>query len=129
MNTQQKIRVDKWLWVARFFKSRTLAAGAVNGGKVHVNGQRVKSSRSVQTGDSLEITRGRHRVAVKVLGLGEKRGPAQQAQMLYEESEESVARRELNIQQRRLLNAGMPHSRGRPDKRQRRQLRKASGKS
>ena len=129
MMTSQKIRIDKWLWAARFFRSRTLAAGAVNGGKVHVNGQRVKSARTVQIGDTIDITCGQQRATVKVFLLSSKRGPAKAAQRLYEETQESVARREISIQQRKLLNAGLSQTRGRPDKRQRRQLRKASGKS
>ncbi len=128
MNARQKIRVDKWLWAARFFKSRTLASDAVNGGKIHVNGQRARPSRPVQIGDRLEITRGQHRATIVIRALDEKRGSAKVAQTLYEETQASTAQRELDIQQRRLLNAGMPQSKGRPDKLQRRQLRKASGK-
>lgn len=128
MTTGQKIRIDKWLWAARFFRSRTLASDAVNGGKVHANGRRVRSSRSVQIGDRLEITRGQYRATIVVRALDEKRGPAKEAQALYEETEESAVQRELSVQQRRLLNAGMPRPKGRPDKRQRRQLQKASGK-
>ena len=129
MSALQKIRIDKWLWAARFFKSRTLAAKAVNGGKVHINGQRVKSSRLVHVGDQLEITRGQYRATVTVSGLGVRRGPAKEAQKLYQETEESVTRRALSLQQRGLHYAGTPQSSGRPDKRQRRQLREASGKS
>ena len=129
MMTLQKVRIDKWLWAARFFRARTLAAEAVNGGKVHVNGQRVKPARAVQTGDTIDVTRGQHKVTVKVCRVSVKRGPAKVAQTLYEETQESAERREVSIQQRKLLSAGLPRSSGRPDKRQRRQLRKASGKS
>ena len=128
MSTQQKIRLDKWLWAARFFKTRSLAADAVNGGKVHVNGQRVKSSRLIQIGDHLEITRGQFKSEVIINELSEKRGPAKQAQNLYQETEQSIEQRELKIQQRKLLNASMQHTEGKPDKHQRRKLRKASGK-
>ena len=127
--TLQKVRIDKWLWAARFFRSRTLAAGAVNGGKVHVNGQRVRPARAVQIGDMIDVTCGQHQVTAKVCGVSIKRGPAKVARTLYEETQTSVERREVSIQQRKLLGAGLPRSSGRPDKRQRRQLRKASGKS
>ncbi len=128
MSAGEKIRIDKWLWAARFFKTRALASNAVNGGKVHANGKRVKSSRSVCVGDKLEISRSHSHVTVMVKALSEKRGPAKQAQMLYEETSESIEKRELNAQQRKLLNAGLPQTKTRPDKRQRRQLRKVSGK-
>ena len=88
------MRIDKWLWAARFFKTRSLATDAVAGGRVHVDGQRVKPAKDVRVGDRLEITIGEATFAVEVLGLADKRGPASQAQALYEESEESRARRE-----------------------------------
>ena len=80
MDNQDKVRIDKWLWAARFFKTRSIAADAVNGGKVHVNGQRVKSSRPVSIDDQLEITRGQIQSVVIVKGLDEKRGSAKVAQ-------------------------------------------------
>jgi len=123
-----KLRVDKWLWAARFFKTRALASKAVDGGKVHVNGQRTKSSRLIQVGDQLEITRGQIQTVVDITDLSDKRGPAKLAQNLYLETAESIQQRELKTQQRRLLNASMPSSQGKPDKRQRRQIRKVSGK-
>jgi ribosome-associated heat shock protein Hsp15 len=124
----QKIRIDRWLWAARFFKTRAIAADAVNGGKVHINGQRVKSSRHVQAGDQLEITRGQIHSIVDVTALNNKRGPAKEAQKLYMETQESIDERELKSQQRKLLNASMPKSLGKPDKHQRREIRKVSGK-
>ena len=129
MSQAEKIRIDKWLWVARFFKTRATAATAVNGGKVHVNGQRVKSSRPIQTGDQLVITRGQVQAVVEVVKLSDKRGPAKLAQDLYQETSESITKRELKSQQRKLLNASMPRSQGKPDKHQRRKIRKVSGKS
>jgi ribosome-associated heat shock protein Hsp15 len=129
MTNSEKLRVDKWLWAARFFKTRGVAAEAVNGGKVHVNGQRVKSSRPIQAGDRLEITRGQIHSVIEVLDISEKRGPAKQAQTLYEETPESIKERELKTQQRKLLNASMPKSEGKPSKHQRREIRKVSGKS
>lgn len=128
INVQNIIRIDKWLWAARFFKTRSLAADAVNGGKVHVNGQRIKSSRAIQIGDLLKITRGQHQVVVIVEALSEKRGPATEAQKLYQETPESIEERELKIQQRKLLNASIPSTKGKPDKHQRREIRKVSGK-
>lgn len=129
MTNPEKLRIDKWLWAARFFKTRAIAADAVNGGKVHINGQRVKSSRLVQVGDRLEITRGQIHSVVDVTAISDKRGPAKVAQTLYEETPESIEVRELKSQQRKLLNASMPKSQGKPDKHQRREIRKVSGKS
>ncbi len=129
MSQAKKIRVDKWLWAARFFKTRATAATAVNGGKVHVNGQRVKSSRLILIGDRLEITCGQVQAVVHVTGLSDKRAPAKLAQNLYLETPESIELREIKSQQRKLLNAGTPRSQGKPDKHQRRQIRKVSGKS
>jgi len=125
----KKLRVDKWLWAARFFKTRAVASKAVDGGKVHVNGQRVKSSRPIQVGDRLDITRGQIQAVVNIVGLSDKRGPAKIAATLYEETPESISQRELKSQQRKLLNASMPRSSGKPDKHQRREIRKVSGKS
>ena len=129
MSQTEKLRIDKWLWAARFFKTRAIAADAVNGGKVHINGQRVKSSRFVQIGDRLEITRGQIHSVIDVIALSDKRGPAKVAQTLYQETPESIEVRGLKSQQRKLLNASMPKSQGKPDKHQRREIRKVSGKS
>lgn len=124
----EKLRIDKWLWAARFFKTRALASKAVDGGHVHVNGQRVKASRPVQVGDELAIKRSQTQSVVVIKELNEIRGPAKQAQQLYEETEESIQKRELQSQQRKLLNTSMPRSQGKPDKHQRREIRKVSGK-
>ena len=83
------MRIDKWLWAARFFKTRSLATEAVPGGRVHMDGARVKPAKDVRVGDRLEITIGEAVFAVEVRGLADKRGPASQAQRLYEETEES----------------------------------------
>jgi ribosome-associated heat shock protein Hsp15 len=129
MSQPEKIRIDKWLWAARFFRTRAIAADAVNGGKVHVNGQRVKSSRPIQIEDRLEITRGQVHLVVVVAELSDKRGPAKVAQTLYQETPESIEKRELSSQQRKAFNSSMPKSQGKPSKHQRREIRKVSGKS
>ena len=120
--TGDKVRIDKWLWAARFFKTRSLATEAVAGGRVHMDGQRVKPAKEVRVGDRLEITIGEAIFAVEVLGLADKRGPASQAQGLYEESAESRARRERQREQRRMAPPLGHDLQGRPSKRDRRRL-------
>jgi ribosome-associated heat shock protein Hsp15 len=112
------MRVDKWLWTARLFKTRALAAGAVKGGRVHVDGVAVKPSREVGPGDELEITIGTLRRTVIVRGAAERRVSAAEAANLFEETEESVAERERQAELRRL--AGPVDFGGRPTKRDRR---------
>jgi ribosome-associated heat shock protein Hsp15 len=121
-------RLDKWLWAARFFKTRGLASQAISGGKVHLNDQRVKPSRPVRVGDELSIVRGQQHMTVVVQALSDRRGPAPVAQTLYAETDESRARRELETEQRRVLNASLPRSPGRPDKHQRHRIRQLKGK-
>jgi ribosome-associated heat shock protein Hsp15 len=117
------VRIDKWLWAARFFKTRSLAAQAVSGGKVQLNGQRVKPARTVKPGDELEIHKSGFEYQVHIVGVSERRGPAVVAQTLYQESEQSVRRREALREQHRLAGASAPHPQHRPDKKARRQLR------
>jgi ribosome-associated heat shock protein Hsp15 len=117
------VRIDKWLWAARFFKTRSLAAQAVGGGKVQLNGARVKPARGVKPGDALEINKGGFEYQVRVVLLSERRGPAKVAQTLYEESEESIRKRELLREQHRLAATTTPHPQRKPDKKARRQLR------
>jgi ribosome-associated heat shock protein Hsp15 len=112
------MRVDRWLWTARLFKTRGLAASAVTGGRVHVNGVAVKPSREVRPGDRLEISVGPVRRTVIVLGAAERRVPAGLAADLYKETEESIAERERRAEVRRL--AGPVSLGGRPTKRDRR---------
>jgi ribosome-associated heat shock protein Hsp15 len=112
------LRIDKWLWCARFFRSRGLAQDAVEGGHVQVNGERVKSSRQVRAGDRLRITRGRERCELDVLGIPKRRGPATEARALYRETGESAAARA----QAREFDRLAPPAAARPDKRQRRDL-------
>lgn len=113
----QKLRIDKWLWAARFFKTRSLAVDAIEAGRVLVNGMRVKVAKAVGSGDRLEIRIGRYQFDVEVLGISDKRGPAKEAQKLYHECEESRERRALLAEQ---LKAEQPAFRGRPTKRDRR---------
>jgi ribosome-associated heat shock protein Hsp15 len=118
----ESLRIDKWLWAARFFKTRSLAAEAVEGGKVHLNGARVKPARAVRIGDELDIRRGPYETIVTVRGLSPQRGPAEKAQALYEESEASKAAREQLAAQLRLERGPAPESEGRPSKKERRDI-------
>lgn len=115
------VRIDKWLWAARFFKTRSLARDAVAGGKVHVDGQRVKPARDVKPGDRVTITKGELQFEVVVDGIAGRRGPAREAQQLYTETDASVAARE-----RRLASGPgqAPAPDHKPDKRARRRLQK-----
>lgn len=123
-----KIRIDKWLWAARFFKTRSQASQAVNGGKVHLNGIRTKSSREVQAGDKLLITKGQYEFDIAIKAVSKYRRPASEAQLLYEEDQESIARREEAIEQRRMARAGHQAPEKRPGKRDRRKIREFTRK-
>ena len=117
---QGKLRIDKWLWAARFFKTRSLAADAVECGKVLVNDERIKPAKGVAPGDMLAIRLGPYQFVVKVLALSDKRGPAPQAQLLYSETEESRTRRaalalELKAQPEPAAHEGRPTKRDRRD--------------
>ena len=114
------LRLDKWLWAARFFKTRSLCRQAIDGGKVQLNGVRVKPSRPLKPGDDLAIRREQEVMQVEVLALSARRGPAAQAQLLYRESADSITARELAARQRKLLYRDKQQLR-RPDKRQRRE--------
>ncbi len=122
------VRVDKWLWASRLLKTRTLAAEAVKGGRVQVNGARVKPSREVAAGDELEVTIGQVRRTVVVLGVAERRGPAKVAQLLYEETPQSVAARELARERARLAAPLGADLGARPTKRDRRRLDASRGR-
>ena len=117
------VRLDLWLWAARFFKTRSLAKQAVDTGKVDLAGQRAKSSRGVRVGDPLRIVRGEEVFEVEVRGLSDQRGPASVAQALYFESEASRQRREAALAERCAARAGYQAPQSRPDKRARRLIR------
>ena len=124
----KKVRLDKWLWAARFFKTRALASEAIKGGKIELNGSRAKPSREVKVGDELRIRQGFDEKTVIVRELSDRRGPAPVAQRLYEETAESIAAREKAAEQRRLANAHRERGQGRPSKRERRQIHSFTGK-
>lgn len=117
------VRLDLWLWAARFFKTRALAKQAIETGKVEVGGQRAKPSRSVRVGDAMTIARGEETFEVQVLALSDTRGPASVAQTLYAESEASRARREAARASRAAERAGYRAPETKPDKRARRLIR------
>jgi ribosome-associated heat shock protein Hsp15 len=120
------VRIDKWLWAARLAKTRALAAEAVKGGRVHVNGHAVKPSRDVKVGDRLELSLGQTRMVVDVLGIAERRGRAVEAQKLYAETEDSRVARERAAELRRLAGPQpVPEVRGRPTKRDRRRYERS----
>lgn len=118
------LRLDKWLWHARFFKSRSNATDAVAGGRVHVNGERVKPSRDIKIGDRLEISREDQHFEVMVTSLPVRRGPASEAKLSYEETADSVQRREKLREMNRYAAPAPTH---RPDKHDRRLLRRMKG--
>lgn len=120
MSTQ--VRLDKWLWAARFFKTRSVAREAVSGGKVHLNGNRAKPGRSLNLGDELRIQRGEEEFIITVVELSVRRGPAAVARGLYEESEENQKHRERLAEERRLEHQHHSMRERRPDKRQRRNI-------
>lgn len=119
--TLNKVRIDKWLWAARFFKTRTLAKQAIEGGKVHLDGQRVKASKEVTTGTVLTIRQGWDEKDVVITALSDQRRGAPEAALLYQETEASITRREERSAERKLTgNQNAPS--GRPNKKQRRQI-------
>ena len=126
---EDRVRIDKWLWAARFFKTRSMAAQAVTGGKVHVNGARIKPARIVQPGEELRIRRGELEFIVIVQAVSDKRRPAKEAQLLYVETEESFRQRENTREQKRVEAADRMYGpMKRPDKRERRKIRKFTRK-
>ncbi len=118
MTTAESVRLDQWLWAARFFKTRSLAAAAAQGGKVHVRGDRAKPARAIRVGDRLQIRRGPYEWVVTVKGLSTRRGPASEAVLLYEETADSVRNRDAAHAQAQA--APFRERGGRPTKKDRR---------
>jgi ribosome-associated heat shock protein Hsp15 len=121
------VRIDKWLWAARFFKTRSLAADAVDRGRVRIGGEPVKPARAVKVNDKIAIDNGADRWEVVVQALSDVRGPAPVARTLYSETEESVVRRERDHEARRLFPEPGSSIKGRPTKRDRRAIDRAGG--
>lgn len=121
MNESTKIRIDKWLWAARFYKTRSMASDAINGGHVRINGERAKPSRVVNIGDEVTIRKDVYEWVVMVTALSAQRGPATVAQTLYQETEASQAARAQLVERRRLEASHTAHV-GRPDKRTRNKI-------
>ena len=119
---QEKLRVDRWLWAARFFKTRSLAKSAIENGKILVNGSRIKASKEITLGDLLSVRRGDSVHIVTVLVLTDKRGPAIIAQTLYEETEQSKLERAIVIEKKKIIRAGYSSSKGKPSKKERRKI-------
>jgi ribosome-associated heat shock protein Hsp15 len=125
---EDRTRLDKWLWAARFYKTRSLAAEAVAGGKVQVNGERVKRAKPLQVGDEIRIRQGPYEHLVVVRELSDQRGPAARAVALYEETAESRAAREAMALQLKSLHTAFVPERGRPTKKDRRDIRRFKGR-
>ena len=124
-----RLRLDKWLWAARFYKTRSLAKNAVEGGKVHLNGARARPAKEVVAGDTLEVTRGEVEQTVVVAAIASQRGSASVAATLYEETAESIDTRESQRAERRMLAAGLTLPKSRPNKKQRRALKDLKGRA
>lgn len=123
----QSVRLDKWLWAARFYKTRAIAAEAIDGGKVDVNSERAKRSRHLTPGDRVSLRLGQYEWHVVVRGISERRGPAPEAQLLYEETPESIARRAALKVQLDSMPSFFGHGEGRPTKQDRRAIRRLKG--
>jgi ribosome-associated heat shock protein Hsp15 len=118
-----RVRIDKWLWAARFFKTRSIAADAISGGKVELNGERTKPAKLLQVGDEVRLRLGPYEHIVLVRGLSERRGPATDAMRLYEETPASIAARAKYAEQLRMAPAAFVYEeKGRPTKRDRREI-------
>ena len=121
-NALQKVRADKWLWAARFFKTRSIAKNAIEGGKVHLNGKRIKASKDLEVGMHLSIRQGWEEKEVCIIALTEQRKGAKEAALLYEETAASIEKRKLHSEQRKSLGANNVHTQGKPTTKQRRQI-------
>jgi ribosome-associated heat shock protein Hsp15 len=121
-SAQDRVRIDKWLWAARFFKTRALAQAAVVAGKVRLHGERIKPAKDVNIGDVLAIRVGEFEWSIVVKALAARRGPADEARKLYDESADSMARRMAQITDRKAMGGLAGERKGRPSKRERRQI-------
>jgi ribosome-associated heat shock protein Hsp15 len=129
IEASEKLRIDKWLWAARFFKTRSLAAQVVDAGRVKLAGERIKPSKEIKPGDRLRIHVGEFDWDVEVLGVSARRGPAEQARQLYLEDATSQARRRTQVDERRLMANPAAELKGRPTKRDRRLIHRFTGES
>ena len=121
--SSEKVRLDKWLWAARFYKTRSIAKEAIDGGKVHLNGQRCKPGKEPKVGDTIKLRAGWDEKTVIVQAVTDKRQKAELAQQLYQETEESVALREKAALERKAMRGATPRPEHKPDKKERRKLR------
>ncbi len=117
-----KVRIDKWLWAARFFKTRNIAKQAIEGGKVHLNGKRVKSSKDIEPGMVLTIRQGWEEKEIKVIALSDQRKGAPEAQKLYEETDSSIENRKVHAEQRKAIGQSEIRTASKPTTKQRRKL-------
>lgn len=124
-----EVRADVWLWAARMYKTRSLAKQAIDGGKVDVNGVGCKPAKALHVGDTVRLTRGEERLELEILALAEQRGPASVAQLLYRETEAGRAAREQARELRRVSGAGLNRPPRRPNKQERRELRRLKDSS
>ena len=120
--TLTSVRIDKWLWAARFFKTRSQAKQALEGGKIHINGQRVKASKDIHVGILMTVRQGWDEKEIRVEALSEQRRGADEASMLYNETEASIAARKLKAEQRKANGTIITHGQGRPNAKQRKQI-------
>lgn len=121
-NEKSGVRLDKWLWAARFYKTRSIAKAMIEGGKVHYNGQRAKTSKEVEVGATIKLRQGNDEKEIIVTGLSDQRRGAPEAQLLYQETEKSVKQREAIALARKANALSMPHPDRRPNKKERREL-------
>ncbi len=117
-----QVRLDKWLWAARFYKTRSIAREMIDGGKVHYNGQRSKPSKLVELGAKIVLRQGNDSRTVIIMSIGDQRRGAAEAQLMYQETDESITKREALAQARKMNALTMPHPDRRPDKKERRDL-------
>ena len=126
--SNDSLRLDRWLWFTRFYKTRTAASAAVHGGHVRVNGERARAATSVRIGDEVQLVRQQSTYELTVLGIPARRGPAKDAQACYDESAASITRRKKQLAELRRDRLQMPMTKGKPDKHTRRQLRDRKGR-